>query len=370
MADERSSSQERTESATPRRRDEARREGKIPRSQELSAAVVLLAGTVVLAGVGGRSLTEFATALLRDSTRLLSAGPMTAASGVAELRLVTWRMGLALLPFLTGLGGIVALANLIQARGVVSWGPVTPRLSHLDPLAGIRRIVSADGAFNLIKSAAKLLALGLVTWFVIVRSWPEIMSLTGTGPGDIAVVLGALLIKLAMTTGLAFLGLALVDYGFQWFRTEKGMRMSREEVMREHRESEGDPLIKGRILSIARARARKRMLQAVPTADVVVVNPVHVAVALRYDTDVALAPVVVAMGERKLAERIKAIAIKADVPIVENVAVTRALLATAVVGRAIPPALYAAIAEILAYVYKKRGGLPGMRAALASGGRR
>ena len=370
MADERHTSQERTESATPRRREEARREGRIPRSQELSAAAVLLAGTALLAGVGGRVLVGFSTGLLRDSARLLAAGPMTAAGGVAELRGVAWRLVLALLPFLAGLTAIVALANVLQARGVVSWGPLTPRLSHLDPLGGLRRIVSPDGAFTLLKSAAKLAALGIVTWLVIVRSWPEIMSLSGTAPADIAVVLGALLIKLAMTTGLAFLCLALVDYGFQWFRTEKGMRMTREEVLREHRESEGDPLIKGRILAIARARARKRMLQSVPTADVVVVNPVHIAVALRYDTDVALAPVVVAMGERKLAERIKAIALKADVPIVENRAVARALLATAVVGRAIPPGLYAAIAEILAFVYRRRGRLPGMAAAIEAGGRR
>jgi flagellar biosynthetic protein FlhB len=368
MADERTSSQERTERATPRRREEARREGRIPRSQELSAAVVVIAGTLVLAGVGGQVLARFATEALRDSARMLSAGPLSMAGGVTAVRDVSWRLVLALLPCLAGLTAVVTLVNVVQARGVLTWAPVSPRLSHLDPLAGVRRIVSLAGAFNLVKAMAKLAVLGAVTWFVLVRAWPEILSLAGNGPEGVSRVLVALLLRLALTAGLAFLLLAGVDYAFQWTRLEKQLLMTRQEVMREQRETEGDPIIKGRILTIARARARRRMLQAVPTADVVVVNPVHVAVALRYDTDVALAPVVVAMGERKLAERIKAIALKAGVPIVENRPVARALLATAVVGRAIPPALYAAIAEILAWVYRTRGRLPGLRAALGPGG--
>jgi flagellar biosynthetic protein FlhB len=134
--------------------------------------------------------------------------------------------------------------------------------------------------------------------------------------------------------------------------------MTKQEVIREHRETEGDPLIKSRIRSIAMSMARKRMLQDVPTADVVVVNPTHVAVALKYDMTVALAPVVVAMGQRKLAARIKQIALESHVPVIENKPVARALLATATVGQPIPPALYAVIAEILAFVYRQRADLP------------
>jgi flagellar biosynthetic protein FlhB len=131
--------------------------------------------------------------------------------------------------------------------------------------------------------------------------------------------------------------------------------MTRDEVVREHRETEGDPIVRARMRSIARAMARKRMMQAVPTADVVVVNPTHVAVALRYDPGEIAAPVVVAMGERRIAERIRAIAEKSGVPIVQNIAVARALLATGSVGRPIPSALYVAVAEILAWVHRRHG---------------
>jgi flagellar biosynthetic protein FlhB len=134
--------------------------------------------------------------------------------------------------------------------------------------------------------------------------------------------------------------------------------MSRQEIVRENRETEGDPLVKARILSIMRNTARQRMMRQVPTADVVVVNPTAIAVALKYDASQSGAPMVVAMGRRKLAERIRAIATKAGVPIVENRPVARALIATAAVGKPIPPALYAAVAEILAFVYRRRGAFP------------
>jgi flagellar biosynthetic protein FlhB len=139
---------------------------------------------------------------------------------------------------------------------------------------------------------------------------------------------------------------------------EKSLRMTRQEVVHEHREMEGDPIVKARIFSIMRAKARQRMMREVPTADVVVVNPTEIAVALKYDGAVAPAPIVVAMGRLKLAERIRAIATQSGVPIVENRPVARALIATAVVSKPIPPALYAAVAEILAFVYRRRGRVP------------
>jgi len=171
-----------------------------------------------------------------------------------------------------------------------------------------------------------------------------------------------------VSTGLAYLALSGLDYGYQWYQTEKKLRMTRQEIVRENRDSEGDPMVKARQMSLARQRARQRMMQRVPQADVVVVNPTHIAVALRYDISVAAAPIVVAMGERKIAERIKAIAIKAGVPIIENKPIARALLASARVNHPIPPALYAAIAEILAFVYRTRS--PHRLAALAAAERR
>jgi flagellar biosynthesis protein FlhB len=365
MSDGNASSQERTESPTQRRREQAREEGQVARSQELSASAVVLAGTLALAA-GGSALTGYPARVLRESARALAADALTPRG--AELMLLSTTAGfvLALLPFLASLAGAAVLVNLLQARGVLTWKSLEPKLSNLSPAKGLKRIVGMDGVFNLLKSLLKFGVLGFVAWVVIRRAWPELTALGGAPPAEVARALKVLSVRLALTAGFAFVGIAAIDYAFQFFRQERRMRMTRDEIVREQRESEGDPLVKSRILSLGRARARQRMLQQVPTADVVVVNPTEIAIALRYDTSVAPAPIVVAMGQRKLAERIRALATKHDIPIVENRPVARALLATATVGAAIPPALYAAVAEILAYVYRRRARRLGLAAGAAA----
>ncbi len=365
MADEPLSAQERTESPTPRRRQQAREEGRVARSPELSAAVVLLAGTAALASVAGTGLAEHVLRLFRDGAQALSAGPLTPAGATAWLRAVGFGLVLALLPFALILTATVVVANVLQTRGLVSGKPLVPDWSRVSPAAGLKRLASLEAPVSLLKSLLKLAALGLVTWMVLRRGWAELTALPQADPAAILAVLRSLVLRLALATGLAFLVVAGLDYGFQLFRYERSLRMTRDELVREQRETEGDPLIKSRIRSIARARARQRMLQAVPSADVVIVNPTHIAVALRYDAAVAPAPIVVAMGERKLAERIRALASRAGVPVVEDRPTARALLATGKVGQMIPPALYAAVAQILAWVYRQRGRLPGAGAAAA-----
>jgi len=355
MANERTSSEERTERATPRRREEARREGQVARSNELSAAAVMLAGAMTLGSVGGAALAGFAFHTMRDTARSLSLGPISSATAVHSLRAVLFELGAALLPFAGAVLATGLLINLVQTGGVVAFERLRPKLSNLDPMAGVRRLFSANSAFTALKSVIKLLALGWLTFSMVRHEWPELAALTHSGPAATAVVVRMLMLKLTLVVGLAFLAVAAIDYAFQRFQLERQLKMSRQEIVHEYRETEGDPLIKARILSIARARARQRMMQAVPTADVVVVNPVHIAVALKYDMDVAPAPVVVAMGERKLAERIKAAALEAGVPVIENIPVAHALKAAARVGSPIPPALFSAIAEILAFVYRQRG---------------
>ena len=357
MADDRADGQERNEAPTPRRRQQARDEGRVARSQELSAAFALLAGAFALAGLGGAALVRFARGLVRQCAAWISERPIGAGDGVVMLTQVARQLVYALVPFLFLLGVVVLGVNLLQARGVATWKPVLPQLSRIDPLAGFRRMFSLEAAFTLGKSLAKLVALGLISFVVIRHSLPTVSSLTQAAPAEIAAVLRVLLVRLALWVGLSFLALAIVDYWFQRSRLEKSLRMSRQEVVHEFRETEGDPIVKARIRALARAMARRRMLHKVPQADVVVVNPTQIAVALRYDTSVAAAPVVLAMGQRKLAERIRRIALEARVPIVENRPVARALLATGKIGRPIPPALYAAVAEILAFIYRQRAAL-------------
>lgn len=357
---ESSSSQDRTEKPTPRRLEQAREEGRVARSPEVSGAVLLLGGALILSGFGAAALASFSGHLLQQSAHALAFGPTDSGGGaVALLHDAALGMLLALLPFALAVASVVTLVDVAQTRGVLSWTPLQPKLSHLNPATNLKRILGPDALVALGKSLVKLAAVGFVAAMVLNHAWPQLASLGDMGPAATADTIRELTLRLALMTGLAFLAVALVDYGYQRLRFEQSLRMTKQEIVLEHRDAEGDPIVKARILSIMRARARQRMLQAVPNADVVIVNPTHVAVALRYDIDAAPAPIVVAMGERKLAERIKAIAQASGVTVIENRPVARALLATATVGKPIPPALYAAVAEILAFVFKRIGRFPG-----------
>src|SRR5262245_47903918 len=347
MADGFDTGQERTESPTPRRREQARKEGRVAKSPELVAAIVLFGGGLLLATWGGQSLASFAHRALAESGHALSGGALTPVGAVAVLRATVTGLVLALLPFALGVTSLAVGGNVLQTRGVMSWALVRPKWTNVSPMTGLKRLFGPDSVFQLLKSSLKLVALGVVTWIVLSHSWGQLLSLGDTGADATALVLKSLLVRLVVSISLAFVVVSGLDYGFQWFRLERSLRMTRQEVVREHRETEGDPLIKARMMTLARQRARQRMMQRVPHADVVVVNPTHIAVALRYDIAVSPAPIVVAMGQRKLAERIKQIALAANVPVIENRPVARALFATSKVGQAIPPALYAAIAEIL-----------------------
>lgn len=346
--------QEKSEQPTARRRQKAREEGQIARSTELSAVAVMLAGAAMLATSGGAPLADFAMRVARSSAQSLSSGELTASGAVEMLGGTVSQLMWALMPFAIGVMAFTTLVQLAQTRGLITTTVLTPKLSHLNPAAGLKRIVGMDGVVQLIKAVLKTAALGAVTAAVLHQAWPELMSLAEQRAPAIAAVMQALTFKLAFVAGLAFVIVALADYAYQWFRLEKQLRMSKQEVVLEGRESEGDPHVKARIRSMQRQHARQRMLRAVPRADVVITNPTHIAVAIQYDPSVSNAPIVIAMGERKLAERIKAIARAAGVPTVENKPVARALLATSAVGHPIPPALYAAVAEILAFIYRRR----------------
>ncbi|MFN8588903.1 MAG: flagellar biosynthesis protein FlhB [Burkholderiaceae bacterium] len=346
--------QERTESPTARRRQQALDEGNIARSAELSAAAVLLAGAAMLGMSGGGSLGNFATRVMRESAGALSAGPLTPVGAVNVIRTVTLGLLVALAPFIGGVVAVTVFVNLAQARGQMSPGALSPKWQNLNPTGGLRKLFSKDALINLPKSLLKLVALGWITWVVLKSHWPELVSLCMTGPGAVLAVMQTLTVRLVLTIGLAFLVIAGADYAWQVWRHEESLKMTKQEVRNENRETDGDPHVKARIRSMQMQRARSRMFQAVPKADVVVTNPTHVAVALQYDPEISPAPIVVAMGERKVAERIKKIARESGVPCVENKPVARALLATCAIGKPIAPALYAAVAEILAWVFRTR----------------
>ncbi len=353
MADE--SYQDRTEAPTPKRRRDARARGQVPRSPELHAAVALLAGALVLR-MSGAGIGEWMAELMGGT--VLRMGPL---SGGAE-GLVSWLRtvgGLTLVilaPVLLALAGAGLLVGGIQARGVLSLQPLQPEWERLSPWKNARRIWGIRAPVELAKSLFKLgIVLGAMA-LALRGAQARLPDLAQAPPLALLVFIRDQTVRLLLSAGAAYLVLALADYGFQVWQYERSLRMSKEEIRRELKETEGDQILKVRRRTMARSLARRRMLLAVSDADVVVTNPTRLAVALRYDPAEASAPVVVAMGARKMAERIRVLAREAGVPIVENRPLARALWKMGRVGFPIPVELYVAVAEVLAWVIRQREG--------------
>lgn len=344
--------QERTEAPTPRRRDEARREGRIPRSAELTTSVVLMGAALLLKAAGPLGLALLG--MFGDGLRALSAAPSTTEGAVLLLRGTGGRALLVIGAWGVSLLAIGLSVAALQARGVLSWKPLTPDASRLSPLKNAGRVLSSQALIDLIKSLGKLGLVALVVHKISGEAWKELLTLVQQSPLSLAVVTHDYAVRLLLTAGGCYLALAAGDYLWQLWRHEQSLKMSRQEIREELKQSEGDPLVKQRMRSFARALARRQMMRAVPTADVVITNPTHIAVALQYDIAKAPAPIVLALGQRKVAERIKQIAREAGVPCIENRPLARALLATARVGQIIPAELYIAVAEILAFVIRRR----------------
>jgi len=345
--------QDKTEEPTQRRRDEAAKEGRVPRSQELTAAVMLITAAVALNATG----PGLAAALRDIMGSGLSAVGDTAFDGpgaVALLRMLGWKALGALGAFLLTMAGASLAIGALQARGVASAKPITPDFNRLNPAQNVKRVIGMQGVMELLKALLKLVIVGWAVWHVLTPAWPAIVALGQEPPRAMIEVVKTYGVGMLKTAGMAYLALAAADYGYQLWQHEQGLRMTKEEVKQEHKNQEGDPMVKSRMRALARQRARQQMFKDVKKADVVLVNPVHIAVALKYDPTVAPAPYVVALGRRKVAERIKALAYESGVPVVENIPLARALIAAVKLGQMIPTELYLAVAEVLAFVMRQR----------------
>ncbi|MBV9880920.1 MAG: EscU/YscU/HrcU family type III secretion system export apparatus switch protein [Gemmatirosa sp.] len=350
MAD---SDQEKTEAPTQRRRDEAAQEGRVPRSQELTAAVLLLTSAMAINGTAPGLATALRD-IMGQGLGFAGVVGMDSVGVVTLIRTLGWKTLGALAAFLAAMAGASLAIGAVQARGVFSAKPIVPDFNRLNPAENYKRVIGSQGLAELFKNIVKLIIVGWAVWSVLAPAWPSIMALGQESPRALLEVVRAYGVGMLRTAGLAYLALAAADYGWQLWQHEKGLRMSKEEVKQEHKNSEGDPMVKSRMRALGRQRARQQMFKDVPKADVVLVNPIHIAVALKYDPTVAPAPYVIAVGRRKVAERIKAIAYEAGVPVVENVPLARALIAAVKLGQMIPTELYLAVAEVLAFVMKGR----------------
>jgi flagellar biosynthetic protein FlhB len=354
--------QEKNEAPTPKKRKDAQKKGQVPRSQELNAAIGLLASALLMkafAGPIGAGLGDLFGSLT------LSVLGSPASIPVAE----EWLAGSALhafalvAPIVLGMAGTLLLTAGGQARGVLSADPIKPKWEKLDPIKNVPKVWGWKALHELGKSFLKMAVVAVAVWTAGRGALRELPFLNQQSGGALAQVVADYAVKLLLAAGLAYLVLAALDYAYQVWQHEKQLKMSKEEIKRETKESEGDPYLKARRRGMAQSLARRRMMLSVSDADVVVTNPTHVAVALKYDPSVSIAPMVLAMGERKVAERIKELARTHGVPTVENKPVARALLATAEVGEAIPVEMYVAVAEILAFVYRTRDDRPSSRGA-------
>jgi flagellar biosynthetic protein FlhB len=356
---------DKTEPATPRRRREARDSGQVARSPDLTAAVLLLSGFAALALVGPSlwysMLAITRSALTVDSTpRLDDVLPFAGAVAVESFKQVA--------PFLLILF-LAMVATLVGQIGFLLTGkPLVPRLSKINPLNGIQRLFSVRSVMLAAVNFGKLTVVGLVAYLTFCGSAAAIVYAFTFGSLDVFRLGSSLTFQLGMRLSAALLILALLDFAWQRYRHERDLRMTKEEVKDELRSMEGSPEAKRRQRQVQLQLATQRLRRDVPTADVVVTNPTHVAVAIRYDMDTMPAPKVVGKGADEIALRIRQIAVEFGIPIVERPPIARALHESVAVGDYVPERLYRAIAEILAYVYELTGRSPavGPRARAAA----
>src|SRR5690606_1600465 len=335
-----------------KKRQDAFTEGQVPQSQELNTAFLLLGGALVINGMG----PELGASVVKSFHQgmVLTGADLEGATLITLVQKMGFQVLTGMGLFLCALGGVALSVTAVQARGVLTVKPIEPKWERINPLPNAKRMLGLQPWMELIKSLLKLVIIGFAVYSAMRLAWGESITLPQQAPVALLYVVRRYSVKILMTAGLAYIALALLDYGYQLWQHEKNLRMTKEEVKQEHKQSEGDPLVKARMRSMGRSLARKQMMKEIPNADVVVTNPTHIAVALKYDPARADAPVVVAMGQRKVAQRIKAIAADAGVPMVENKPLARALLASSRVGVPIPAELYIAVAEVLAFVIRER----------------
>ncbi|HEY6641018.1 flagellar biosynthesis protein FlhB [Povalibacter sp.] len=343
--------QEKTESATPKRLEEARRKGQIPRSRDLSAAAVLMTGGVALSSLGGDVGGDL-HALMRRGLTLSREQSMDADQMLPALQNAALDGLLACLPIFGLLVLIALLAPLVLGGWNFSTESLLPQFNRLNPMSGIKRMFSSRSIVELLKALAKFGVVAVIATLVLWRDAAELLSL-GREPTSQAIMHAITLSGSALILiSCGMLLIAAIDVPYQIWQHAKQLKMTKEEVRREMKESEGSPEVKGRIRQLQQQMARQRMMQDVPHADVIVTNPTHFAVALRYDDKRMRAPIVVAKGVDLVAARIREIAGEHSVPIFEAPPLARVLYKNVDIGGEVPASVYVAVAQVLSYIFQ------------------
>jgi flagellar biosynthetic protein FlhB len=353
MADDKDDSQQ-TEQPTAKRLEQAREQGDIVKSMEVSAFVMLGGSTLALAMFGKQTmlgLVGLLTVFLERPEQLAVDG-----GGLSALfHTLLIKLGIVLAP-LFGVFALAALAgHVLQSRPGFTPSKLMPDFSKVSPAAGFKRLFGLDGWMNLLKGLAKMTIVGVAVW---TQLWPARGMLTlilTQSPGGVIADMGYLLFKVLMAALAALAVIAGADYFLQRMQFMKRNRMSKQEIKEEYRQNEGDPHVKAKIRQLRQERSRKRMMARVPEATVVLMNPTHYAVALQYKQGEMAAPICVAKGVDALALRIRAVAEDNDVPVVENPPLARALHASVEIDEPVPAEHYKAVAQVIGYVFRLQG---------------
>ena len=351
MADD--SAQEKTEQPTPRKREDAKDKGSVAKSQELNSVAVLIAGMLAFKATSGmfaKTIQQFVRTTYHESSFM----EITVQSLPGQVIDFMKVLGTIIIPILAIVLVAALISNVAQIGFMVAKKALIPDFKKVSPLSGLKRLFSLRSIVELLKGIIKITILALISYFVITKHQESFLFLPHKSASEIVTLLSSVLLELTFKIALALLVMAAADFAYQKYEYEKGLKMSKQDVKDDNKQSEGNPEIKGRIKSIQMQQARKRMMQDIPEASVVVTNPTHIAVALKYEPNNSSdAPKIIAMGKNKLAERIKEIARENDIPVMENKPLARSLFESCEVGMEIPSAFYQAVAEILSSIYQK-----------------
>lgn len=352
MAD--NDSGEKTEDPSGKKLEDAREKGNIAKSPEFNTAAFLL-GFLLVMSFAGPALWRF----LLDTmgTLLASAGDPSHAdfSMIAWLQTLTMRTIIAMIGVMGAMAVIAIGIQALQTGGLLTTQPLAPKFERLNPMNNIGKMFGKQSVVELVKQLVKMCIVGYAVYATLADAWPDIQSLAlNSSPLALLATVEQYGMAMLKNAGMMFVVLAVADYGFQKWKTFEDLKMTKQEVKDEGKAQEGNAEVKGRRRQIARERIRRTMFAAVPKADVVIVNPTHIAIAIKYDPSVAPAPYIVALGERLIAQRIKELAFQHGVPVIENKPLARALIKVAKVGTVIPVEMYLAVAEVLAFVMRQR----------------
>lgn len=348
---------EKTEDATTKKLQDARKEGQVAKSTDLNSAILLLVLFLGLRFFGGfmydRFIELFDFFYGKISEIAVIGLTVNQAASIMNFGLI--RIMLITLPIMAfGVLGAV-IVNIVQVKWKITGKPLKPKFSKINPISGFKRIFSKDKVFDLIKTLAKLFVLFYVVYSALKDQWGMIKNIYDMELISAIILVVTTVLDVAIKIAIVFFIIALVDYMYQKRKFKNDMKMTKQEVKEEFKQTEGDPQIKGQIKRRMQEASRRRMMQSLPEADVVITNPTHLAVAIKYDKEVSDAPVVIAKGADYLANKIKEVATEHKIEIVENKPVARMLYHNVEIGEQIPPELYQTVAEILAYVYGLQG---------------